>query len=167
MKKLQRTGRDYYRRFQRLRGDPHSLAGGVAIGVFIGLTPTIPLHTVAILAATLGTRTSTVAGFLSSIIVCNPLTYLPIYYFSLVIGNLTTPYELNWEKIKGTLDVLLSDQSFSHSIRVILDLGYEAMVVMGIGGCLFALPFTVASYYLSLRFFVTVKRKRREKNILR
>lgn len=164
--KLERIGKYYYRRFQRLKGNPYALAGGFAIGVFIGLTPTIPLHTIAILAITLLTRTSTIAGILSSWIVCNPLTYIPIYYFSLVVGNLTTPYELNWAKIRTVLDVLLSSESFSTSMHTVFDLGYEALIVLCVGGCIFALPFTVASYYMSLSFFFKIKRKRQQKRIL-
>lgn len=162
-----RIGRYYYRRFQRLRGDPYALAGGFAIGVFIGITPTMPLHTVVIILLTLATRTSTIAGILSSWLACNPLTYFPIYYFSLVIGNSVTPYELNWEKLKSALDILLSSESFSTSIHTIIGLGFEAVIVMLVGGCILAVPFTLVSYYLSLKFFIMMKKKKIEKQILR
>ena len=36
---------------------------------------------------------------LASVVACNPLTYIPIYYFSTIIGNAVTPYELNREKV--------------------------------------------------------------------
>jgi len=161
-----RIGRYYYRRFQRLKGDPYALAGGFAIGVFIGCTPTMPFHTVAIIVATLASRTSTVAGILSSWVVCNPLTYFPIYYFSLVIGNAVTPYHLNWVKIKTTLDLLLTSDSMAQSIKLLVGLGYEAIVVMLVGGTILAIPFTIISFYLSLKFFITVKQKRAQKRIL-
>lgn len=164
--KLERIGKYYYRRVQRLKGNPYALAGGFAIGVFIGITPTIPLHTVAILALTLATRTSTLAGILSSWIVCNPLTYFPIYYFSLVLGNMVTPYHLNWDKIKSTLDILLSPESLSQSMHVVMGLGYEAAAVLLVGGCILAIPFTIASYYISLRFFFAIHKRRLEKRIL-
>lgn len=161
-----RISRYYYRRFQRLKGNPYALAGGFAIGIFVGITPTMPLHTIVIIFATLATRTSTLAGILSSWLICNPLTYFPIYYFSLVIGNAATPYHLNWEKIKTVLDVLLSSESLSHSINTFIGLGYEAVVVMLVGGTILALPFTVISYYLALRFFIAMHRKKIEKHIL-
>ena len=164
--KPDRLGKYYFIRFQRLKGDPHSLAGGFAIGVLIGLTPTMPLHTVVIVLLSLATRTSAIAGILSSWLVCNPLTYIPIYYFSLVIGNAVTPYHLNWEKIKTVLDILLSSDSFSHSMKTITGLGFEAGVVMVSGGVILAIPFTVASYYLSLKFFVAMRKKRIQKQIL-
>lgn len=163
---LDRIGRYYYRRFQRLKGDPYALAGGFAIGVFIGITPTMPTHTIVIIMLTLATRTSTLAGILSSWIVCNPLTYFPIYYFSLVIGNSITPYELNWGKIKSALDILVSSESLAVSLHALVGLGFEAVVVMLVGGTILAIPFTVVSYYLSLKFFILMKKKKIQKQVL-
>ena len=164
--KPDRLGKYYFIRFKRLKGDPRSLAIGFAIGVFVGITPTMPLHTVIILLLTLLTRSSAIAGILSSWLVCNPLTYIPIYYLSLVIGNAVTPYHLNWQKIKDALDFLLSAESFSDSFATLSGLGMEASVVMISGGIVLAIPFAVASYYLSLKFFINYRRKRMQKHIL-
>ena len=161
-----RTGRYYYLRFIRLKGDPHFLALGASIGVFIGITPTIPLHTIAILAATLLTRSSFVAGLITSLMVCNPLTYIPQYYFSLKIGNIFTPYHLDWLDVRNLLDILLSNISFSHKIHATAALGYEFIMVMLVGGCILAAPFAIASYYSTFLFFVKLRKKRREKQIL-
>jgi uncharacterized protein len=161
-----RIPRYYYRRFQRLKGDPYALAGGFAIGVLIGLTPTMPFHTVVIILLTLATRTSTLSGILSSWIVCNPLTYLPIYYFSMKIGNIATPYHLSWAKIKDIVDLLITGDSFKESIHAIAGLGFETLTVMLVGGTILAIPFTIASYYLSLYFFIAMKKKRIRKQIL-
>lgn len=163
---IDRIWKYYTLRFKRLKGDPRSLAGGTALGVFVGLTPTIPFHTLIIILLALVTRTSTIAGILSSWFICNPLTYFPIYYLSLVIGNSVTPYELNWLKIKETLDLILAAEDLRQSIHTLFSLGFEAAIVMVVGGCLFALPFSIASYYLSLKFFVAIRKKRQDKHIL-
>jgi hypothetical protein len=105
-----RASRYYYLKFTRLQGDPQSLAWGTAIGTFFGITPIIPLHTVINLIVTFLTRTSTIAALLASLIVCNPLTYVPQYYFSTLIGNAVTPYK------KRLLFCWLAGQSWlSHS----------------------------------------------------
>lgn len=163
---ISRTGKYYFLKLLRLRGSPHSIAFGAAIGVFIGLTPTIPFHTVLILLLTLLTRTSFIAGFITSILVCSPLTYVPIYYLSLVIGNFVTPFHLNWEKVKQVLDVLLSDASMEERVGPLLSLGYEAISVMMIGGIVLALPFAIVSYYLCHFLVVSFREKRRQKRIL-
>ena len=163
---ISRTGKYYYLRFIRLRGSPHSLALGASIGVFIGITPTIPLHTIVIFILTVLTRSSFVAGLLTSIVVCNPLTYIPQYYFSLRLGNLATPYELNWLDVKTIVEVILSEVSFVTKVEALLTVGYEAVIVMLVGGSLLALPFAVASYYGSYFTFLKIRKKRMEKHIL-
>lgn len=167
MQQIKRIAKFHFLRFKRLKGNPHSLALGTAIGVFIGLTPTMPLHTIIIIALSLVTRTSILAAVISSWLVCNPLTYFPIYYFSVAIGNAITPFQLNWPKIKSVLDVLLSDTAtFSQSTNAIFNLGAEALVVLLVGGCILALPFTAISYYGALFFFTNIRKKRREKQVL-
>ena len=161
--KITRLSKYFYLKFIRLRGEPHSLALGTAIGVLVGLSPTMPLHTVIILAATMSTRSSAIAGIISSWIVCNPLTYFPIYYFSMVVGNFVTPYHLNWQRIQHSLSALTSHQGFLDSIHEIAGLGFETVVVMIIGGLVLALPFTIVSYYLSLHLFRQIRQKRLKK----
>jgi uncharacterized protein (DUF2062 family) len=163
---LKRISRYYHLKFLRLKGDPQSLAGGAAIGTFLGITPTIPFHTISVLVVTFVTRTSTIAGLLATLLVCNPITYVPQYYLSTVIGNYLTPYELNWERIKHVLDILMAKPGFPESIQALSSLGYEAVIVLLVGGGVLALPFAIVSYCLSLRFFTKIQEKRREKHIL-
>lgn len=161
-----RTSRYYYLKFVRLKGDPRSLAWGTAIGTFLGITPIIPFHTVLNLIITFLTRTSTIAALLASLIVCNPVTYVPQYYFSILIGNAVTPYHFTWERMKAVLDILLAKPGIMESLRALADLGYEAIIILLVGGSILALPFTVASYFLSLRLFVKIREKRRGKRVL-
>ncbi len=163
---LRRVFKFYILKFKRLQGSPHALAGGTAIGVFVGLTPTIPFHTLLIVCLSLVTRTSTLAGIIISWIVCNPLTYLPIYYLCALIGNHLTPYELNLASVQYTLQQAMAGNGIQNSLAILAGSGYEALVVMGIGGICFALPFAVVSYYLALRFFVHMQKKRIKKHVL-
>lgn len=161
-----RTARYYYVKFMRLKGDPHSLALGTAIGVFIGITPTIPLHTILIIMATVVTRSSTIAGILASFLVCNPVTYVPQYYLATVVGNALTPYDLTWAKIKEVLELLLQHHGLTQSMKILAGLGYDAMIVLVVGGVVLGLPCAVVSYIFSLRSFHKIREKRRQKHIL-
>ena len=163
---MKRLGRYYYLRFLRLKGAPHSVAFGTAIGVFIGMTPTIPLHTVIILVLAFLTRTSAVAAILSSWIVCNPLTIVPIYYFSTRVGNALTPYDLSWQKIQTGVSALSASKNMVHSFEIATGLGFEAVAVLIVGGCVLALPFAIVSYYVSLYTLLKIRAKRRTKHIL-
>lgn len=158
--------RYYFIKFKRLQGSPQALAGGTAIGVFVGLTPTIPFHTVLIVFFCLATRTSTLAGIIVSWIVCNPLTYLPIYYLSAVVGNYLTPYELNLKNVRNAIDLAMAGNGIHEALSTLLRSGYEALVVMGVGGLCLALPIAVASYYLALLFFTQLKKRKMKTHVL-
>ncbi len=83
---LRRILRYQWLKFLRLQEDPRKLAWGMALGVFIGVTPTIPFHLVAalFLAALLGV--SPVTAFIG-IQVGNPLTVVPIYLSAYKVGQ--------------------------------------------------------------------------------
>lgn len=161
-----RLSRYYYLKFMRLKGDPHSLALGTAIGVFVGITPTMPFHTIMIIMATVATRSSTIAALLSSFLVCNPLTNIPQYYIVTIVGNALTPYDLTWADFKVVLEQLLQHPGFSQSMKIIGGLGYEAAIVLLVGGLALAVPCAIPSYFLSRRFFLKIREKRRQKHLL-
>ena len=153
----------YYLRFTRLKGDPKSISRGVAIGTFIGITPTIPLHTIALLITAPLCRANLVAGLLASVAFCNPLTYFPQYYLSWLIGNSLTPTDLSWNRIKGVMDIVFSDASYKEMMMSFSTLGVDTAVVLVVGGFILATPFSVATYFLTLRFFINLQKKRTKK----
>jgi len=159
MNKLQRRLRYYKLRFLRLKGNPKSIARGVALGTFIGITPTLPLHTIATLIIAPLIRANLIGAFMAGFIVCNPLTYVPQYYLSWLIGNALTPYDLTWERIKAVLDIVLSGAGYQVTFSALSRLGIDAVIVMCLGGAILATPFTVVAYVVTFRFF-----KKRHRN---
>jgi hypothetical protein len=150
----------------RLKGDPQSLAFGTAIGVFLGIVPIMPFQTILVVLVTVVTRTSSIAAILSSFLVANPFTYVPQYYLSTIIGNALTPYDLTWVRIKEAMDLMLQDPGFYKTLMILVGLGYEAVIVLLVGGAVLAIPFTFASYFLSLRLFLKIRQKKIQKHIL-
>lgn len=162
---LRRTIRYYTLKFMRLRGNPKSLAMGTAIGIFIGITPTIPFHTVAIIGITLLMRVSTIASLISAAVICNPLTMVPQYYLCWLAGNFIFPDRLTWERIKEVLHTI-TNQGFMESIHTLGNLSFDAILVMLTGGFVLGIPAAIAGYYYSLRFFIRIQEKRRQKHVL-
>lgn len=160
-----RTLRYLSLRFKRLRGDPRSLALGTAIGIFIGATPTMPLHTVTIIGLTLLLRASTIAALIAATAISNPLTFAPQYYLAWRIGNALLPGRLSWERLQGLMRVI-SNNGFIDGLKTISNLSGDALLVMLTGGLLLALPLAIASYFLSLRFFYKIREKRLKRHIL-
>lgn len=73
-------------KIKRLQGDPHYIALGMAIGVFIGVTPTIPFHTALAIVLAFIFRGSKPAAAIG-VWIANPLTIPLFYYGSYKVGN--------------------------------------------------------------------------------
>jgi len=163
----QRTIRYYYLKFIRLKGDPSSLARGVAVGTFIGITPTIPFHTVMVLALALFLRGSKVAALIASVMVSNPLTFFPQYYLSWQIGNWLLPGKHSWEDISELINLIVNGAKFSEILTAFSHVSMNSLTVLIGGGIVLAIPFTALFYCLSYIFFRTIQKKRLEKKILK
>ena len=165
--KPDRAAKYYYLKFLRLQGDPQSLAMGVAIGLFVGVTPTMPLHTALIILFAWLLRGNFLAALIAATAISNPLTWLPQYYFSWRLGNWLLPGYLSWARIQELLSLLTSGTSFKESLASIWQMGLEAVAVMLLGGILLAIPFASAGYILAFKFFRALRKKRQEKHILK
>ncbi|MBU0485032.1 MAG: DUF2062 domain-containing protein [Proteobacteria bacterium] len=164
MPQFNRIFRYYHLKLKRLKGDPENLARGVAIGTFIGITPTIPLHTILIIFICIFMKGSKVAGLLSSWLVSNPLTFFLQYYLSWKIGNWLTSRDLSWEKISQVLEIISSDAGFNATLNVLGRLGADALIVLVLGGCVLAIPISLISYFLSFGFFTKIRERNHKNN---
>ena len=156
----------YYLKFLRLKGDPRTIAKSIALGTFVGITPTIPFHTVALLILIPVLRANFVATFLAAVLTCNPLTYAPQYYFSWLIGNSLTPVEVSWDRVNSMMQIVFSDAGIYTILNSLAQLGTDTAIVLVVGGFILATPFTVASYFLSLKFFIVLRQKKQQKHVL-
>lgn len=164
---LSRLQKFYYLKFLRIKGDPQSIAWGGFIGALIGTMPVMPFHTLGIIAFCVLTRNSTTAGLIASLVISNPFTYIPIYYICLKIGNILTPYEANWSTISTILQAILSGNDFQETVQIVTNLGSEIIIVMLTGGIVIALPTAIIWYFFTLRLFIKIREKRRQRHILR
>ena len=162
-----RAAKYYYLRFIRLRGKPGELARGVAVGIFVGITPTIPFHTILALIFAMILRGSKIAALLTTVLVSNPFTFVPQYYLAFRIGNWLTPGNISWEKMSELMEALSSGAHFRESLAALGHIGLETLMILLIGGSVLAIPFTIVSYVLSFLFFRSLQQKRREKHILK
>ena len=162
---LRRTIRYYYLRFIRLRGSPHSLALGAAVGAAIAITPTLPLHTVTIIPITLLLRVSTIAALIAGTVVSNPLTFAAQYYLAWKIGDIILPHRLTLERLQQVL-AMVKEAGFVEGIKILSHLSVDALLVMLTGGFILAVPLGIATYFLSYRFFDHIQKKRRQKHLL-
>lgn len=85
-----RSLRTVLRSILMLDDTPHSIALGTAIGMFVGLTPTMGLQMLIVLTLAFATsrlfRFNKVAGCLA-VYVTNPFTAIPVYWFEYRVGT--------------------------------------------------------------------------------
>ena len=134
---IQRTLKYHWLQLRRLQGDPKKLALGMALGVFIGITPTIPFHTILILSLAPLLGASVVAAYLG-IWVSNPVTWVPQYYLAYEVGR----------------HLLFRGESLSipeHAdLPAFLDLLWRGGLALQVGGLIIALPPAIAAYFTTL-----------------
>ncbi len=138
--------------FKRLQGSPLSLARGTAVSVFIGFAPVMPFKSVLILAITLVLRGSTVAGLLVCTLICNPLTYLPLYYLAWLLGDLMLPGRISWPLLKALISRMV-EADLPQGLLIAGQMGLDMALVLLAGGMALALPLALAGYFAALRFF--------------
>ena len=140
----------FYLRLLRLRGEPEEVAGGLAIGVFIGFTPTVPLHTVLAVLIALLFRKSKLAAALGCWI-ANPFVLPFIYVLDYQVGH----FMLGTERLSLDLSAL--------SGSYLINLGSEIAIPLFIGGLVVGLFSVLPSYFLTKRLVVLYRGRRRKR----
>lgn len=130
--------KEFWRQLRELRGKPHEISLGMAIGVFIAITPTIPFHTVLAVALAALLRGSKLAAALG-VWVSNPLTIPFFYYGSYRLGR----FVLGYPQL-----VLPAD----YSIISLVKMGKHVTVAMLHGGVLLGILPGLLAYFLTYKF---------------
>ena len=159
--KFNRITRYYYLRFIRLRGEPHELALGMALGVFSGMMPIIPFHMALGVALALIFKGSKITAMLGTWI-SNPLSWYFLYYLNYKIGALV----LGLSNDNNIVESLMgSFRNGEEGMALILNIVHASSTIIGafaIGGLIMgAIAFTPA-YFISLRLFSFIKTWREE-----
>ena len=128
-----------YDRFVKIKGQPREIALGFALGIFIGMTPTMGIQMpIAVLFAALfkWSKISAAVG----VLITNPLTSPFIYGITYIVGA----------KLLGLKVTMTMPEDFTGSIvREMLKNAPAIFGALTIGGILIGLPLAVLSYYLS------------------
>jgi len=144
---LRRFLRYHWLKFLRLQDSPEKIAWGMALGVFIGLTPTLPFHTVSALFLATLLGVSPIAAYLG-IWIMNPLTIAPLYLLAYKVGKLVLH--------KGA-PLSLPE---TYNLHNLLDLLWRGGLALQVGGIIIAIPPAIVSYFFT-RWAVQRYRRRK------
>lgn len=135
-------------RMRQLEGSPHYLALGMAVGVFIAITPIIPLQTIVAIALAFLVRGSKSAAVLGTWL-SNPLTIPLVYYANYQVGCALLGCQT-------MVDTIAFD-----SFAELMELGLEVTLAMMVGGIVIGGVLGTAAYFITFRGFVILRRRSR------
>ena len=141
--------REFIKRAKTLQGDPHYVAMGMAIGVFISITPTIPFHTVIAVALAFVLRGSKPAAIIG-VWFSNPIT-IPFFYLGCYqVGMLL-------------LDKPISFDAKYNTIQDLMKLGWDVTAAMIIGGVILGIVPGIAAYFITRNIFTKIRKRKKKK----
>lgn len=146
----------YYLKFIRLRGDPHELALGIALGIFTGMMPIMPFQIALAVTLAILFKGSKITAALGTW-VSNPLNWYFLYYFSYKIGALILGLS---EKNRVILGVMESIRQGEDAVGVVLKIAGAGGTIISafvLGGLVMGLVCAAPSYFIFLRFFRVVR----------
>ncbi len=147
---VKRILRYHWLKFLRLQDDPGRLAWGVALGVFVGVTPTIPFHTITVLTLAPLLRVSVITAVLG-IQIMNPLTIPLLYLTAFKVGHFLLH--------RGAPLRLPETYTLANS----LDLIWRGGLALQAGGVIIAIPPAILSYFLTRRIITRYRRLKARK----
>lgn len=126
-------------RFKALQGDPHYIAVGMGIGVFVGITPTIPFHTAIALAMAFVFKGSKPAAAIG-VWVSNPATIPFFYWGSYKVGNFI---------LGNSVQIDFSEPS----IISLMHMGSHFTITAIVGGIILGIIPGIVAYFITFKFF--------------
>jgi len=159
---LSRFTKYYFLKFIRIKGDPHELALGMAIGIFSAMLPILPFHIALAVALALVFRVSKITAAIG-VLVCNPFTWYILYYFNYRIGAFILGLS---EDNRGFSSIMESIQGSAGTLETILRITHASWTIIAafvIGGLIMGVVAAVPSYFIFLKIFNLIRDWRQRK----
>jgi hypothetical protein len=152
----------FVEKIKRLHGNPHYVALGMAIGVFVAITPTIPFHTILAVGLAVLFKASKPAAIIG-VWVSNPFTVIFLYIACYKVGHFF--FEDSGQALKS-IELLIhhfeSDVELSEKIIYFIEFiktKLRTFLIMTFGGVILGVPSGVVTYYITKKFATRLHRK--------
>jgi uncharacterized protein len=149
-------------RFTRLRGQPHEIALGLALGVFAGAMPIVPFQTAFAVFLALIFKGSKIAAALGTW-VSNPLNWYFLYFYSYKIGAWAVGLRRTHKGFHSIMASIHEGESAWHIFKQTVGAGGDIMAAFLLGGLVLGTVLSVPSYFISLRLIRYIREYRDRK----
>lgn len=152
----------YYIRFLRLRGEPHELALGMAIGVFSGMLPILPFQIALAVALALLFKSSKITAALGTW-VSNPLNWYFIYLYDFKLGAYLLGVEGGHEMLKSVMASISRGDEMAVIWGKLFSSGLTLVSTLLVGGILIGAVTAVPTYFIFFKVFQKIREWRQKR----
>ncbi len=138
--KIKKIFKKGYERFLKIRGNPREIAYGIALGLFVGMSPTIGFQTAIALFFAAVFKINKISAVIG-VWITNPVTAPLIYSITYYIGG----------KIIGNSNSINNPEHIEEGasfLNMIFN-AHEIFWIMSVGGIVLGIPLSVAGYIFS------------------
>jgi uncharacterized protein (DUF2062 family) len=137
----------FYLRLLNLKGEPHELALGMAIGIFSGMMPVLPFQIALAIAIALCFKASKITAAIGTW-VSNPLNWYFVYFFDYKLGAYLLGLQGGHEIIKKVMDSINRHDEIAVIWNTLFSSGFAIVSALLIGGIITGIVAAVPSYFI-------------------
>ena len=138
-----------YSRFLKIRGEPREIALGLSLGIMVGMSPFMGLHTIIAVFLAAIWKWNKIAA-IAGVFITNPFTAPFIYPITYVVGRAILGVS-NIPKLEHLLSLNAVIELIKYSPMILVDLT--------VGGIILGLPLAIAAYWIAFEAIENYRRK--------
>jgi uncharacterized protein (DUF2062 family) len=139
-----------------MKGEPHELALGMAIGIFAGMMPILPFQTALALTIAFFFKSSKITAALGTW-VSNPLNWYFLYYYSYKFGALILGIREQKKVFASITAAIRAGEESMVVVGKILGAGSTFVTAFLLGGLVMGVVFATPSYFIFLKVFRSIR----------
>lgn len=152
----------YYLRFLRLKGEPHELALGMAIGIFSGMMPILPFQIALAVALAFLFKASKITAALGTW-VSNPLNWYFIYLYDFKLGAYLLGVEGGLDRLKSVMTSISRGDEMAVIWGKLFSSGFTLASSLLVGGIILGAVAATPSYFIFLKMFQKIREWRQKR----
>ncbi|MBN1276629.1 MAG: DUF2062 domain-containing protein [Deltaproteobacteria bacterium] len=154
--KFHRQIKYYFLKFIRLKGEPHELAMGTALGIFTGMMPVMPFQIALAVMLALFFRASKITAAIGTWI-SNPLNWYFLYFWNYKLGAFLLGLPAQSKMFSSVMASIRSGDEPMVIVGKILSAGGASLAAFLLGGLVMGLAASIPAYFVFLHFFKFMK----------